>query len=142
MGSLWTPFGEYTPRSRDESRPDLGPSADAEGRPADAEGRPADEALRRLREELARTPVRDVVANHAVALWQLALLHLGLDRSAQPEAPDAPTSRPNLPEAKLAIDSMAALVEGLGDRLGDHARPLRDALAQVRLAYVQAAERS
>jgi hypothetical protein len=32
---------------------------------------------------------------------------------------------------------MAALVDGLGDRLGEHAGPLRDALSQLRVAYVQ-----
>jgi len=32
---------------------------------------------------------------------------------------------------------MAAIVEGLGERLGEHARALNDALAQLRLAFVQ-----
>jgi hypothetical protein len=37
----------------------------------------------------------------------------------------------------MAIDAFGLLVEGLGDRLGEAAGPLRDALAQIRLGYVQ-----
>ena len=63
--------------------------------------------------------------------WQLAVLHL------TPEGDE----QPNLPEASLAIDAMAGLVDGLGDRLGQNAEPLRDALAQLRLAFVQVQDR-
>ena len=79
--------------------------------------------LAAMQEELAGTPASVVVANHVVGLFQLAAIHL----NRQP---------PNLEDGKLAIDAMAALVEGLGERLGDDAQALRDALAQVRLAYV------
>ena len=88
------------------------------------------EELRRLRQQLAATPVIDIVANHAVGLWQLAIVHL----APEDESP------PNLEEAQLAIDAMALLVEGVGERLGPHEEPLRDALAQLRLVFVQAAE--
>jgi hypothetical protein len=71
--------------------------------------------------------VGDIVANHAVGLWQLAIVHL---------APEGDTP-PRLDEARIAIDAMASLVEGLGERLGAHEAPLRDALAQLRLVYVQ-----
>jgi hypothetical protein len=88
------------------------------------------EELRRLRGELAGTPVADLVANHAIGLWQLAVLHL------TPEEGEVI----RLDEAGLAIDAMAALVEGLGDRLGESAEPLHDALAQLRMAFVQVSE--
>ena len=42
-----------------------------------------------------------------------------------------------LEEARLAIDAMAALVEGLAGRLGRDEATLKDALAQLRLAFVQ-----
>ncbi len=32
---------------------------------------------------------------------------------------------------------MAAVVEAVGDRLGDNAGPLRDALTQLQMAFVQ-----
>jgi hypothetical protein len=65
-----------------------------------------------------------VVANHAMGLYELAAIHL----SAQPA---------NLVEAALGIDALACLVEGLGDRMGENSGILRDALHQIRLAFVQ-----
>ena len=73
----------------------------------------------------------DIVANHAVGLWQLAIVHL----APEDESP------PSLDEARLAIDAHGGLVDGLGDRLGPHEEPLRDALAQLRLAFVQVERR-
>ena len=40
-------------------------------------------------------------------------------------------------DIKLAIDAVACLVDGLGDRLGDDAATMRDALNNIRLAFVQ-----
>ncbi len=77
-----------------------------------------------MQEEVASTPASVVVANHAVGLFQLAAIHL----NQQP---------PNLAEGRLAIDAMAALVEGLAGRLGDEEQSLRDGLAQLRMAFVQ-----
>jgi hypothetical protein len=90
--------------------------------------------MRRAREELANVPVVDIVANHAVGLWQLAVLHL----TPEPQ-PDGSPTEPRLAEAGLAIDALAALVDGLGDRLAPNDEPLRDALGQLRMAYVQVA---
>ena len=44
---------------------------------------------------------------------------------------------PDREASALAIDALACLVEGLDDRLGDDASVLRDALANIRLAFVQ-----
>ena len=79
--------------------------------------------LAAAQDELARTPARVVVVNHVVGLFQLASIHLG----RQP---------PNLDDGRLAIDAMAALVEGLAGRLGDDEQSLVDALSQARLAFV------
>jgi len=84
------------------------------------------------RAELASVPVTDIVANHAVGLWQLALLHLMPD----PGSDGSPTP-PRLAEASLAIDALGALVDGLGARLAPHDEALREALSQLRLAYVE-----
>jgi hypothetical protein len=124
VSGLWTPSGTV---------PDPDDAAGgATGRPLDGEpaGPPDDdvaEELARVRAELAQTPVADLIANHAIGLWQLAILHL------TPE-PGAPA---RLDEAGLAIDAMAALVEGVGSRLGPNAEPLQEALTQLRLAFVQ-----
>ncbi|MCZ7530973.1 MAG: DUF1844 domain-containing protein [Acidimicrobiia bacterium] len=89
----------------------------------------AEEQLRAVREELIRTPVVDIIANHVVGLWQLAVLHL------DPEG----TGVRNLDAARVAVDAVAALVRGLGENLGQHQAPLEDALAQLQTAYVEIA---
>ena len=40
-------------------------------------------------------------------------------------------------EAGLAIDALGALVDTLGDRLGPHHEALREAVTQLRLAFVE-----
>lgn len=82
------------------------------------------EALNEAKQRLAQAPVDVVVANHAMGLFELGAIHL----SSEP---------PDLGSSALAIDALACLVEGLGDRLGDSASVLRDALANIRLAFVQ-----
>ncbi|HZP30436.1 MAG TPA: hypothetical protein VFC99_15900 [Acidimicrobiia bacterium] len=124
MSGLWTPSGEHVPGGGDEPDEEL-----ADDELTDEEV--ADE-LRRVRAEISSTPVADIVANHAVGLWQLAVLHLTPEGGAEPR----------LDEAGLAIDALAALVDGVGDRLGEHAGSLRDGLTQLRLAYVQVQTRS
>lgn len=79
-----------------------------------------DEARRRV----AEAPAEVVVVNHVMGLYELAAIHLS-----------AP--RPDLAAAALAIDAVACLVEGLGDRLGSESATMRDALANIRLAFVQ-----
>jgi hypothetical protein len=73
---------------------------------------------------VAAAPAAQVVANHAMGLYELAAIHL----SSQP---------PRFDDAALAIDALGALVEGLDARLGEAAPVLREALQQIRLAFVQ-----
>jgi hypothetical protein len=129
VSGLWTPSGEHVPEE-----PDPG----GDGPPGPPPRGPGDEAelaaeMRRVRAELAATPVVDLIANHAVGLWQLAVLHL---------VPEEENEAPRLDDAAVAIDAFAAIVEGLGPRLGPHEEPLRDALQQLRMAFVQVQERS
>ena len=84
----------------------------------------AREAMEDVRRQLAEVPAEIVVANHVMGLYELAAIHL----SAIP---------PDLVSAALAIDSVACLVEGLGDRLGEDAPTMRDALGNIRIAFVQ-----
>ena len=119
MSTIWTPGGErYVPPKGSEE-----PPRRAEP-PRGDRGEPSQEELEALRDQLARTPAAVVVANHCMGLFELAALHLSL-------------SPPQLDQAQLAIDAMAALVEGLAGRLGDAERQMKDALAQLRLAFVQ-----
>jgi hypothetical protein len=130
VGTIWTPGGEQPIGQEKAQR--LAGSQPAEpagaARPdteADAQG--ADDLQAELAEvqrQLLETPASVIIANHAIGLFQLAALHL----NQQP---------PNFVDAQLAIDALGAIVEGLGDRLGQDEGPLQDALAQIRLAFVQ-----
>lgn len=83
-----------------------------------------DKALAEARARLADTPANVVVANHVVGLYELAAIHLG----ANP---------PRFDDARLAIDALAAIVDSLGNRLGDDHETFKDALANIRLVYVK-----
>ncbi|MBM3660596.1 MAG: hypothetical protein FJW95_14000 [Actinobacteria bacterium] len=119
MSGLWTPGDDELSVVGD---PGPGPGG---GDPADEAA--LEEELRRVRAEIASTPAVDIVANHAIGLWQLAVLHL---------SPEAGQSL-RLSEAAVAIDAMGGLVDALGERLGEHAEPLRGAVTQLRLAFVE-----
>lgn len=84
----------------------------------------AQRAMAEARERLMSVPAEVVVTNHVMGLYELAAIHLSADE-------------PDLVQAALAIDSVACLVDGLGDRLGPDAATLRDALNNIRLAFVQ-----
>lgn len=83
-----------------------------------------DKALAEARARLADTPANVVVANHVVGLYELAAIHL----AANP---------PRFDDARLAIDALAAIVDALGNRLGEDHETFKDALANVRLVYVK-----
>ncbi len=126
VSSLWTPEGER-PVDRDRPRPagpeddypdDLGDELTAEDEQALAL------RLEELRSQLVATPAEVVIANHAYGLFELAAIHL----SQQP---------PHLDQARLAVDALGALIEGLAGRLGEAEVSLKDALAQIRLAYIE-----
>jgi len=88
--------------------------------------------LLRARAELAAIPVADIIANHAIGLQQLAVIHLLPDPDV-----DGTPGEPRLAEAGLAIDALGALVDTLGDRLAPHHEALREAVTQLRLAFVE-----
>jgi hypothetical protein len=116
VSSLWTPSGEESVARQGAPAP-----GDEEG---GDEAAALEEELAEVQRQLLETPASVIIANHCIGLFQLAALHL----NQQPA---------NLVDAQLAIDALGAIVEGLGDRLGKDEEPLRDALAQIRLAYVQ-----
>ena len=129
--SLWTPDGER-PVAR-ESGPPPGPDPDDGPRFEDLS--PEDQArvqqmqaeMEEVRQSLLEAPASVVVANHAMGIYELAAIHI--------TAPE-----PRLPEAVLAIDALAALVDGLEGRLGEAEATLQGALAQLRAAYLEVAK--
>lgn len=82
------------------------------------------EAVAEARRRLAQTPASVVVANHAMGLFELAAIHLSDDP-------------PRIEDARLAIDAFGLVVEGLGDRIGEHHETLVAALSNIRLVFVE-----
>jgi hypothetical protein len=80
--------------------------------------------MEQVRNELLGVPAAVVLANHAMGIYELAAIHLT-------------ASEPQLAEASLAIDALGTLVDGLAGRLGEAEPTLREALTQLRSAYVE-----
>lgn len=118
--SLWTPDGEHPV---DRGGPGL-PGAESLTAEQAAEAEGVAQQMAAVREQVLSVPAAGVLANHAMGCWELAAIHL----SAQP---------PNFAEAQLAIDAFGALTDVLKGRLGADEATLTDALAQLRLAFVQ-----
>ena len=124
MSSLWTPSGEHFPKKEQAGAPP-GPAP----QPGDTDAtepspEEAQAAVDAMRAQLANTPAEVVVANHCYGLFELGAIYL----SQNP---------PMLFEARLAIDALGYLLEGLKGRLGEAEPALFDSLSQMRLVYVR-----
>lgn len=134
MSGLWTPGGGEP----EDPHPPAGDFPDLGVGPGEPEPTPEEiDAVRELHQRLSQTPVADVIVNHAIGIWQLALVHLGVVTPPDDQGRRPP---PDLASAGLAIDALAALVEGLTDRLGEGEQMLRDALQQVQMLFVEIAD--
>lgn len=138
--SLWTPDGEVPverggpPGSSGGTGPDdatLRSAAAAMGIDPDTLSPAERERLGALVAEmaeaqrrLAAAPAADVIANHAMGLYEFAAIKLG-------------SEPPQLADARTAIDALGGLLDAAGERLGEHGRALGDAIDQIRLAWVQ-----
>jgi len=78
-----------------------------------------------MQEQLLRTPAAVVIANHGIAMLELAAVHLGQEP-------------PHLADAAVAIDALAGLLDAVGARMGENEAPMRQALHQLRMAFVEA----
>jgi hypothetical protein len=77
-----------------------------------------------MRAQLANTPAEVVVANHCYGLFELAAIYLS-------------QSPPMLFQARLAIDGLGYILNGLKGRLGEAEPALFESLAQLQVAFVQ-----
>lgn len=134
MSSLWTPYGEQPvePDRPGGGGPDPAGGPGGPGGPPDGpyDELPEDidpEQMREMLARLAATPVELIVAQFAVQLQELGVLHMSI----------AGERGESLEQAALAIDALGALVEGLGPRLAPNDEPLRQVLQQLRLAFVE-----
>ncbi len=130
MSSLWTPSGEHFPEKEGGAAPPASPppggSAPPDEPPDEAEplSAEAQAEIDAMRQQLANSPAEVVVANHCYGLFELAAVYLS-------------QTPPMLFQARLAIDGLGALLDGLKGRLGEAEPSLLDALSQLRLAFVQ-----
>ncbi|MGI9578733.1 MAG: hypothetical protein ACR2OH_11070 [Microthrixaceae bacterium] len=160
MGSLWTPDGEH--EVPPEPRPsaaggDAGASAGAGADPAasapvGSEPVPEDVLkaaaaangidldslddaeraqlaaelgeMMRVRREVAATPASEMLANHMMRLFDLTTIYLESDP-------------PAFGEAATVIEAFRAVLDTLGDRLGETEQPLTEALGQLQMLFVQ-----
>jgi len=103
-----------------------GEAAGGAGQEGDAD------ALERMREQLMSISAGDVVAEAAMPLLTLAYARLGLP-------PEEHARYRDLPAARLLIDALGGMLDGVQGRLGRVEVELRDALSSVRMAYVDVA---
>jgi hypothetical protein len=126
MSSLWTPSGEHFPEKDDAatSPPPAPPGGSAPPDDAEPLSAEAQAEIDAMRQQLANSPAEVVVANHCYGLFELAAVYLS-------------QTPPMLFQARLAIDGLGSLLDGLKGRLGEAEPSLLDALSQLRLAFVQ-----
>ena len=109
---------------------------------------PTEEELRAAYEaELSRITSTDMIAQTAVSLLNLGARRLGLVGEPQPGQEGAGTGEStgagagrDLEQVRDAIDAVRALLEILERRIPDELRSLRDALAQLQMAYAREAQ--
>jgi len=100
---------------------------------ADDDRMSAEELMREMARQLAETPVRDFVMRTMATFADLAGVRLGYG----PEGP----ARRDLPQARLAIETLRALVTVAEAEIGAaQARPFREPLAQLQMLYARAVE--
>ncbi len=93
---------------------------------------PTEEEMRAaLEEELKRVRVEQVVTEATVSILNVAVLRAGLVPGSEGEQ--------DLAQTRLGIEAVRALMPLVEQTLGaEQARPIRDALSQLQMAYVRA----
>jgi uncharacterized protein DUF1844 len=87
--------------------------------------------LEQLREQLASVPAGEVVAEAAVPLITMAQIRMGL--------PEENARFRDLEAARLLVDALGGLLQATEGRLGAPEPSLRNALANLRLAFAEVA---
>ena len=141
--SLWTPGGEV-PVNRNQGEPDTaqpnteqyedgmagfvgGPNLDDLDPEERAQAEAMIQQMAEVQRQILSAPAAQLVANHIIGFYELAMIHLAQER-------------PILSEAKLAIDAMASTLDAVADRLGENAQMVIEALTQAQMAYLERTE--
>jgi hypothetical protein len=83
-----------------------------------------EEQARRLAEEIARAPARDLVVTMTMNYVEIASVKIDVG---------------DLAGAQMAIDALDGVIRSVGARLGDAEAPLKNVLAQLQMAYAERA---
>jgi len=110
-----------------------GGGAGASGEPTEAELRAAYEA------ELSRITSADMVLQATVSLLNIGARRLGLMGGPDPGAAAQGGGERDLEQVRDAIDAVRGLMPIVERRAPQEARPLRDALSQLQMAYAREA---
>lgn len=127
--SLWTPDGERPVRREPAREPAFEDLTAGLGEDERAEAEALAAEMAEVRRQVAATPAAVIVANHVMGFYELAAIHLQQDP-------------PNFAEAAIGIDAMGSVLDKLAGRLGENEPVLRDARAQLQMAYVELMRRA
>ncbi|HYV14708.1 MAG TPA: hypothetical protein VE972_01655 [Conexibacter sp.] len=96
------------------------------------QAQPTEEEMRAaLEEELKRVRVEQVVTEATVSILNVAVLRAGLVPGSEGEV--------DLVQVRMGVEAVRALLPLVEEAVGaEQAKPIRDALAQLQLAYVRA----
>ncbi len=126
--------GTETERAGGPGEPQAGVPTGAAG----AAGQPTETELREAYEaELSRITSADMVLQATVSLLNLGARRLGLVGGPDPAAPEQGTAERDLEQVADAIDAVRGLMPVVERRAPQEARPLRDALSQLQMAYAR-----
>jgi Domain of unknown function (DUF1844) len=89
--------------------------------------------LEEMREQLASFSAGDVIAEASLSLVALAYVRLGVP-------PEQHEQYRDLEAARLLIDALGGMLAGVEGRVGAAEPGLRDALARLRMTYVEVAQ--
>jgi hypothetical protein len=87
--------------------------------------------------ELSRITSADMVLQATVSLLNIGARRLGLVGGPDPEASQQPSPERDLEQVRDAIDAVRGLMPVVERRAPQEARPLRDALSQLQMAYAR-----
>lgn len=121
-----------------------GPASQAQSDSPTSQGQPSEDELRAAYEaELNRITSAEMIIQTTVSLINIAGRRLGMAPAAPGADPSAaPGSERDLEQVRDAIDGASALMPILERRMPGELAPLRDAIAQLQVAYAREAQSS
>ncbi len=126
--SIWTPSGEYELSATDSEESSEEPeSADSPPELTPEEQSALASEFEEAKQRISETPVDQIITTHIIGLYELAVIHLQKDP-------------PDLESAKIAVNAMSGIVEGVAEDLQEYEEAMRNALTEIQMAFVKASD--